>query len=272
LKIASRISDLGPKIGVGRTAEVFGVEDSRALKLFRRDIDQSEIQNEISFTRLANASGIPTADVLECVTLEGRLGIVFSRISGESMLTRISQSPLEAAKLARKFAQLHCQIHSVEITSGPMFRDTLESQIRKVSNLGAATADQIITYMDSLPVSNLVLCHGDYHPDNLIISERGPVIIDWASARLGCAAADCARTSLLIAVGSTSHLNWPSSVITTVRGTFGRIYRRHYSKLMGSSTKEADLWLPVVAAARLAENINGEAEQLIKIVEKSFPN
>ena len=271
--MVSRISDLGPKIGIGRTAEVFGVDDSRVLKLFHKDIDQKEFQNELSFARLAAASGLPTAEVHESVTIEGRIGIVFSRITGESLLTRISRRPLEVPILARKFAQLHCQIHSAEITSGPMFRDTLETQIRNVSDLGAAFADRIITYMDDLPVSNTVLCHGDFHPENVIISDRGPVIIDWAAARLGCAAADCARTSLLIGVGSVSHLNWPSRlVLNSVREAFRRIYSRHYSKLMGLSTEEVDLWFPVVAAARLAEQIEGETELLIRIVEKSFPN
>jgi len=158
-------------------------------------------------------------------------------------------------------------MHVIETPSRPSFRDTLEAQIRKVATFGAAKKDRIIAHMDSLPAPRMVLCHGDYHPENVIVSRRGLVIIDWATARSGCAAADCARTALLIAQGSTSHLDAPSRLIVAlVRGTFQRIYYRSYLKMMALSKKDIEQWVPVVAAARLAEEIDGERQPLTRLV------
>ncbi len=43
-----------------------------------------------------------------------------------------------------------------------------------------------------------VLCHGDFHPKNVIVSAEGPVIVDWFDACRGNAVGDIARTSLLL--------------------------------------------------------------------------
>ncbi len=271
--MTSRVSDLGPKIGEGRTADVFGLDEDRVVKLFHRGIDESEVQDEMSFAKLAVASGLPTAELLERIEIAGRTGVVFRRIAGESLLARISRRPHELPSLARQFAHLHCRMHAIETPSRPSFRDKLEAQIRKVATLGAAKKDRIIAHMDGLPAPRTVLCHGDYHPENVIVSGRGLVIIDWATARSGCAAADCARTALLTALGSISHLN-PSSrrVVALVRGTFQRIYCWHYSRTMALDKNDMDQWMPVVAAARLAEEIEGETEPLTRLVEGFIPS
>lgn len=46
------------------------------------------------------------------------------------------------------------------------------------------------------------MCHGDYHPGNIILSPRGPVVIGWITACHGNAVADVARTVLLFRIGA----------------------------------------------------------------------
>ena len=43
------------------------------------------------------------------------------------------------------------------------------------------------------------LVHLDLHPENVIISPSGPVVIDWTNARSGDAAQDVALTWLILA-------------------------------------------------------------------------
>ena len=42
------------------------------------------------------------------------------------------------------------------------------------------------------------LCHGDFHPGNIIVTQRGPIIIDWMTASKGTACGDVARTSIIL--------------------------------------------------------------------------
>jgi Ser/Thr protein kinase RdoA (MazF antagonist) len=43
--------------------------------------------------------------------------------------------------------------------------------------------------LDELPDEERV-CHGDFHPDNVLLGEGGPVIIDWGPASAGHPLAD----------------------------------------------------------------------------------
>ncbi|MFC2013409.1 phosphotransferase family protein [Chloroflexota bacterium] len=49
----------------------------------------------------------------------------------------------------------------------------------------------VLEALEQLPDGSAV-CHGDFHPRNIIISSRGPVIIDWANATQGNPLADVA--------------------------------------------------------------------------------
>lgn len=48
----------------------------------------------------------------------------------------------------------------------------------------------------------------DFHPDNVLLAARGPVIIDWPDATRGQPLADVARTSLLLRLGGLPP-GWP---------------------------------------------------------------
>src|SRR5262249_20684815 len=44
-----------------------------------------------------------------------------------------------------------------------------------------------------------VICHGDFHPLNVIVGDAGATVVDWTAARLGPPAFDVAFTALLLA-------------------------------------------------------------------------
>src|SRR3546814_7594415 len=54
--------------------------------------------------------------------------------------------------------------------------------------------------LDALPDGDR-LCHGDYHPGNVIETAGGPVVIDWPAVTRGHPDADYARTLLLLRLG-----------------------------------------------------------------------
>ena len=47
------------------------------------------------------------------------------------------------------------------------------------------------------------LCHGDFRPDNLVLTASGPVVLDWMTATRGVPVADVVRT-LMAAEGARS--------------------------------------------------------------------
>jgi aminoglycoside/choline kinase family phosphotransferase len=98
------------------------------------------------------------------------------------------------------------------------------------------------------------LCHNDFHPDNILITADGPFIIDWLDATVGNPLADVARTSIIL-LGAAASTQVSRTVEKMFVRLFHSVYVRHYFRICPGSAVEYRRWLPIIAAARLSENI-----------------
>jgi Ser/Thr protein kinase RdoA (MazF antagonist) len=189
----------GPLIGVGRTAEVYAWGDHQILKLYRMGMPEDWVRHEARVARVVSAAGlhapaiggsargetalgdIAAGDIVE---VDGRLGIVYERITGPSMLDTIARRPWTLRSMARQFAAVHATMHNCARPELPRQRHGLIHAIHHAPGLDEATRQRALTALDRLPDGESV-CHGDYHPDNIILSPQGAVVIDWMTA--GCA-------------------------------------------------------------------------------------
>jgi aminoglycoside phosphotransferase (APT) family kinase protein len=57
--------------------------------------------------------------------------------------------------------------------------------------------EHAVRVLDALPDGDR-LCHGDYHPGNVLVAADRVGVIDWANAACGVPEADHARTVLLL--------------------------------------------------------------------------
>ena len=102
---------LGPLIGAGRTAEVFAWGDGQVLKLYRDGMPAQWVADEARVGRIVVDAGLAAPVVGEMVELDGRLGVVYERLDGPSMLDYMAAHPAEIPALGRQFAELHAQMH-----------------------------------------------------------------------------------------------------------------------------------------------------------------
>ena len=101
------------------------------------------------------------------------------------------------------------------------------------------------------------LCHGDFHVFNLIISDGRVMIIDWVDASAGNPEADAYRTYLLY----TEHSN-----------ELADLYLRLYCEKSGASRDEILSWAPIIAGARLSENLPSEKMNfLVEMMNRHCP-
>jgi len=259
----------GTLIGQGRTAEIFLWKDDQVLKLFLVGFPPQWVEHEARVTRMVHEAGLPVPVVEGIVEVEDRLGIVFERIEGSSMLENFLSKPWEIIRLTRVLAELHTAVHSCEVSGLPSQRERLESRIRDMVVLPANTKEAVLKTLAQLPDGSTV-CHGDFHPDNIIMSSRGPIIIDWIDATQGNPLADVTRTLLLGQAELLPHIRrqW---LIKSARRLFLSIYLRSYLQLRNVSREEIAAWQLPVAAARLREDIPGEKDRLLALIEASLP-
>ncbi|HEX6819749.1 MAG TPA: phosphotransferase [Ktedonobacterales bacterium] len=253
----------GAKLAEGRTAEVYAWGDGCALKLFRTDWRADTAEHEAAISRALFDAGAPTPQVYEVVTVADRWGVIYERIEGPSLLGLLGAQPLRLPFVARTLAQTHAAMHARSVAGLPSLREVLARRIRKAEPLPPAHRDAALRALDALP-DGAALCHGDYHPDNVLLSARGPLVIDWENAALGDPLADVARTLLLLRA-SVVYERSPAARLTksAVRPVLSALYLRRYRQLAPFAASRLAAWELPVTAARLSEGVTPEEAYLL---------
>ena len=257
----------GEMIGRGETAEVFVWEDGKVLKLFLEEFPFTEAGDEARITEAAHKAGLPVPAVNGVVKVDSRAGVVFERLEGPILTTALLSRPWRFFKLANMMEELHAAIHSCELPGLPSQREEFEEAIRERAPLPNDVKEGLLKILERLPDGN-TLCHNDFHPENIIMTARGPIIIDWWTAKRGNPLADAAITSLLLRVSAPQDRKAVLKWLLNMGGSLVySIYSREYTRLRSVSRTEIDAWLPVAAAHRLAMGNPKEKRQLLAIIE-----
>ncbi|WP_082725837.1 phosphotransferase family protein [Limnochorda pilosa] len=185
-------------IASGRTADVHPWGEGRVLKLYRPGTSPRTVESEQRKTSAAHAIGLPVPAVGSRIELDGRLGLVLERVDGLSMMETVLRDPDTIEPMALRLAEVHLDLHAHEGSPGLHDQRTLlREKIARCAPLSQAEREAVLGAMARLPGGDR-LCHGDFHPANVILTDRDPVIIDWIDASRGNPLADVARTALIL--------------------------------------------------------------------------
>lgn len=185
------------------------------------------------------------------------------------MVQDMKARPWRIFQHARSLAELHIQTHQKSTAGLPSYKDRLRYDIRESPHLTEDLRKKALDRLDQLPDGQSI-CHGDYHPENVLITRQGPVVIDWMTACSGSPWADVARTSLILSIGAKAAGRKIPFLLRVMVSLYHRTYLTHYCRVQPDATQEYSRWMPLIAAGRLNENIIPEREALIRIVEQGI--
>ena len=201
------------------------------------------------------------------VDVAGRPGLVLDRLDGADLLATLLKRPWRVRSVARTLGAVHASLHEIVAPpSLPALRSELEWRLRS-DLVPGDVRDLSIRRLSELPDGDR-LCHGDFHPANLLPGGRGHLVIDWTSAVRGDPAADVARTRLLIRRAFIP-ANLPPGLARLIgvgRRVLLRGYLREYSRRRRLDLAAVERWEAVLAAARLAEDIPEERDVMLGLV------
>ena len=246
------------------------------MKLFLDGFRRESVEQEAKIGRLVSESSLPVPEVKEVVEVDDRYGIVFERLgSGRTMLQELASSPWRLGSLIRVFAQLHLEMHRHNFPELVSMRRKLAERIIRINDADFSSgARELVKKAKTFALARLEefqeddkLCHGDFHPDNIIMSPRGPVIIDWADAAKGSPAADVARTRLLLSLGTPVEGRMSRWLVKLGRNRALSLYLKSYLKHSPIQGNSIEAWQLPVALARLRASIPGEKDQLLTIIK-----
>jgi aminoglycoside phosphotransferase (APT) family kinase protein len=265
------LSRSGPAnlLALGRTAEVYAWDEGRVLKLFFDWCPESWVQQEARVTRAVHAAGLPVPDVEDMLNVDGRPGIIFERVDGQSMVRRFRERPWTVTSLGYVLGELHARMHSCEVPGLPSMNDSLERRVNGLEGLEPDLKRAVLGVLSKLPGGQTV-CHGDFHPDNVLLTAQGPIIIDWMTATQGYPLADVARTATILEMAGPPPGVPGGWLLTLGARLVHRAYLARYFRLRPGSRQQLRRWQIPVAAARLAEQIPGEQERLLAIVRNGL--
>jgi hypothetical protein len=245
---------IGPLLAVGNIAEVFEW-GSRVLKLYKSAAAKPAAFREAANHAAAEALGLPVPRVWSLQEIGGRWGLVFDRVTQPSFAEQMSKNLDPVPRYLECMVRLHLRIHAHGAIRLPGLKIRLATNIASAKLLDETRKERLLGGIAGMPDGDR-LCHGDFHPMNILGGLAQPVVIDWPDASRGDPAADVCRSYLLMKLH------------------FAQIaapYLDAYCRTSGMHRQTVLRWLPYVAAARLAEDVPRELDAILAIVDEAKP-
>lgn len=244
------------------------------VKLYRSGFDGHHTEA----LALAGLAGYRVAPALvDVVTRDGRPGLVLERVAGADMLDLLRRRPWQVRALARTLAETHLAVHEVLGPADlPDVRQVLAARIGDAT-LARELRGFALRLLDGLPSGDR-LCHGDYHPGNVMVAGDRVSVIDWPNAARGVPEADHARAILLLqwadpllagphAAPHAARRGGPGlarrGLVAAGRSMLTRGYALTYADGAPGELRDLESWLVVHAAARLSEGVATERARLL---------
>ena len=174
-------------IGRGTNGEVYRVDRENIIKVFQKSVPIEDINRERNLAQEALIAGIPTAISYNVVMADDRYGIMFELINADTLSATLKGEPDKYDIYADKYVQLLKKIHSIKGESGKftdikdIYRRALECS-KDYYTEGEMSALEAL--LESVPHRD-TLIHGDYHPNNIMVSEGELILIDMGDMTTG---------------------------------------------------------------------------------------
>ena len=225
-------------IGEGATAKIYR-NGNIATKVYS-NASVDEVTNEMKRQQFAHYTGLAVPDVYDVKILDdGRIALEMEYIDGSPLMHR-DMNEVEIAEAINILVKLQCDMHKIEAPELPRLTNTMKQMILS-TNLAPEIKNALSTLLLQLDDKSEKLCHGDFHPLNILYDGHKHWIIDWVNATAGNPFADVCRTHLLIKPEMKE---------------LAEAYLRIFCSETGCHPNHILNWQPVVAAARLNENID----------------
>lgn len=229
------------KIIAVRTGKTVYKDGDRVIKVFENGYSKADILNEALNQARIEETGLNIPKILGVSTENGKWAIISEYIKGKTLAQLMTENPDKFDEYLERFVDIQMEIHSKKAPLLTKLKDKMNRKINQ-ADIDATTRYDLHTRLEGMPRHNKV-CHGDFNPSNIIITDDGtPYIIDWAHATQGNASADVARTYLLF---------WLDGNIEGAKK-----YMEFFCKKSDTARQYIEKWLPIVAAS---QSVKGNA-------------
>lgn len=217
------------------------------MKVFDETYSKADILAEALNQARVEETGLHIPQVREVTVIDGKWAIITEYIKGKTLAQLMEEHPEKKNDYLNLFVDIQLEVQSKSCPLLPKLRDKMNRKI-SLTDFDATTRYELHTRLDSMP-KHAKLCHGDFNPSNIILTDDGtPYILDWAHATQGNASADAARTYLLF---------WLAGDIDGAER-----YLKLFCIKSDTAKQYVQRWMPIVAASQSVKGNEKEREFL----------
>ena len=230
-------------------------DGDRCIKVFTEEYSKADVLNEALNQARIEELGIRIPRVLEVTMVDGKWAIISEYIKGKTLAQLMEEDPDSRETYIRLLVDLQMQVHA---HTCPLLNKLKDKMSRKIAEteFDATIRYDLHTRLEGMPKHNKV-CHGDFNPSNIIITEDGtPYILDWSHVTQGNASADVARTYLLFCLNGDTES--------------AELYLNLFCEKSNTAKQYIQKWMPIVAASQTVKGNEEEREFLtgwVSVVE-----
>lgn len=224
-------------------------DGDKIYKVFEKGFPKDEVIHEAFVTaRVENIEGLHVPKILGItVDEEGNWVIVKEYVEGKTLLELMKENPDKVDAYIDQMVDLQMSVFAKKAPLLQKMKDKITYQINGLNTIDSATRYELLTRLESMP-KHFKLCHGDFRPSNIIVSDDGEMhLVDWVHATQGNASADVARTYMILQL---------------IDGDMARKYYDNFCSKTKTDKTYVNKWLPIVAAAQLTKERPEEKELL----------
>ena len=182
-------------IGIGGVGKVYRLDGDTIIKVFREGTTMDEVRREITLSKEAFVLGMPTAisfDVVKVAPLsEGGAecyGLVYELLKAKTLSTYLKQHPGQLDICAKKYSDLFCGLHQIEVPEGGNVPSAIERERQQVEHIRRyfpeESINMLLSIIDSIPEGNRLL-HLDMQTKNVMVQGDELMLIDMGEIGYG---------------------------------------------------------------------------------------
>ena len=175
-------------VGRGANGEVYRLKDETIVKVFFPGEDLNNVKKEAEIAHVVFELGLPVVIPYDTVLIEGgRYGNVYEVLGSKTLSETIEAEPENFDRWITEYVDLYRMVHETD-GSGKALPSSKDLYRRYLSESAGwyskEEMDQLLRLLESIPDRN-TLIHGDYHPNNIMISDGELIMIDLGDFSTG---------------------------------------------------------------------------------------
>lgn len=220
-------------------------DNGKTIKLFVENYSKADILNEaLNQARVEEGTDLKVPKLLAVTLCDNRWALVSEFIEGKTIDGLLNEHPERFDEYFNRFIDIQLSVLDHHVPMLNQVKEKYKRRINTADNIDYNIKYELLQRLDGMK-THTKLCHGDFVPSNVIITENNEAyIIDWAHVTQGNASSDIATTYLSFALEGKQEL--------------ADHYLNLISEKSGIDKSYIQRWIPIVAAARKTK---GRAEE-----------